>query len=265
MLNWKLLSDLLPSELKLECERAGIAVSPKESLSVIRLSKYIMSSGYDPESFYFNTHYQADKTHPLLGMTSAAGFHTSHAYNGHARVSPAAAATKLTSSPARPTTSVPLPQREPGPSSRSDDVLLQMLERMSLSVEKMVTLMEAKKSGAGLDGDRHEVESSCPDLPYWDSSEFDGSFGSSEISSLTSSKYSSVSNSSDRKYNKSMLIRDGICLAFQHGNCPDQYEDKHVNAYGQKLIHFCGLCWTDSPDNQCYNPANQCPGQYYYC
>ena len=126
MLNWKLLSDLLPSELKLECERAGIAVSPKESLSVIRLSKYIMSSGYDPESFYFNTHYQADKTHPLLGMTSAAGFNTSKAYNNHARVSPAAAATKSTSSPSRPTTSVPLAQREPGPSSRSDDILLQM-------------------------------------------------------------------------------------------------------------------------------------------
>ena len=71
MLNWKLLGDLLPSELKLECERAGIEVSPKGSHNMIKLSKYILSNGYDPETFFFNTHYQADKTHPLLGMTSA--------------------------------------------------------------------------------------------------------------------------------------------------------------------------------------------------
>ena len=45
MLNWKLLGDLSPRELKLECERAGLAASDKDSHNFIRLSKYIMSNG----------------------------------------------------------------------------------------------------------------------------------------------------------------------------------------------------------------------------
>ena len=96
MLNWKLLGDLLPSELKLECERAGIEVSPKGSHNVIKLSEYILTNGYNPESFYFNTHYQADKT-PLL--TSAVECQA-RMYNAHARVSsPAAVTTSTSSSP----------------------------------------------------------------------------------------------------------------------------------------------------------------------
>ena len=72
MLHWKLLGDLLPSELRLECERAGITPSGKDSHDFIRLSKYVMSNGYDPETFFFNTIYQTDKTSPLLGMTPGA-------------------------------------------------------------------------------------------------------------------------------------------------------------------------------------------------
>ena len=160
MLNWKLLGDLLPSELKLECERAGIEVSPKGSHNVIKLSKYILSNGYDPESFYFNTHYQADKSHPLLGMTSAVTG-PAKMYNDHARVSSSAAVTTSTTSAARPIASAPLMHNNPGLSStsqtlRSDDKLLEMFERMSLGVEKMVALLEAKK-GDSLGVDR----SSC--------------------------------------------------------------------------------------------------------
>ena len=261
MLNWKLLGDLLPSELKLECERAGIEVSPKGSHNVIKLSKYILSNGYDPESFYFNTHYQADKSHPLLGMTSAVEGQAKM-YNAHARVSPPAAVQTSTTSSSRPLTSAPPIHNTPGPSAttqtfRSDENLLQMFAKMSFGIEKMVALMEAKKSEA-LCGDGSPP--SC-----WDSSESDCSFGSSERSSLTSSRYSSVGNSSGRRYDKALLIKHRICLPFQHGNCADQYEDNHVNEYGQEVQHCCGLCFTDSPDNQCYNPANECPGQYFYC
>ena len=261
MLNWKLLGDLSSSELKLECERAGIAASQKDAHNVIKLSKYIMNSGYDPESFFFNTHYQADKTHPLLGMTSAAGF------NAAAKVSNAQA----TSSCPKTTAPAPPLNTKTGFCSKAlslEGDLHQMFQKVSQGIEKMVSLMEDKNcggqckpsSGSGLGGNGSSVGSSEPDLPYWDSSESDYSFGSSGRTSVTSSMYSS-----GRRYNKSLLIKDGICLAFQHGNCPNQYEDKHVNAFGQKVLHFCGLCWTDSPDNQCYNPANQCPGQYFYC
>jgi hypothetical protein len=69
MMNWKLLGDLLPSELRLECERAGISASGKDSHNFIKLSKYIMGNGYDPETFFFNTLYQADKANPLVGIT----------------------------------------------------------------------------------------------------------------------------------------------------------------------------------------------------
>ena len=68
-MNWKLLGDLMPSELRLECERAGISASEKDSHNFIKLSKYIMGNGYDPETFFFNTLYQVDKTSPLVGMT----------------------------------------------------------------------------------------------------------------------------------------------------------------------------------------------------
>ena len=263
MLNWKLLGDLLPSELKLECERAEIEVSPKGSHNMIKLSKYILSNGYDPETFFFNTHYQADKTHPLLGMTSAVTG-PAKMYNAHARVSSSAAVTTSTTSAARPIASAPLMHNNPGLSStsqtlRSDDKLLEMFERMSLGVEKMVALLEAKK------GDSLGVDRSSPNVPCWDSPESDCSFGSSERSSFTSSKYSSVGNSLGRRYDKSLLIKHRICLPFQHGNCPDQYEDHHTNDYGQEVLHCCGLCWTDSPENQCYNPASECPGQFYYC
>ena len=51
MMNWKLLGDLLPSELRLECERAGISASGKDSHNFIKLSKY---SG-DTVSFCYNS------------------------------------------------------------------------------------------------------------------------------------------------------------------------------------------------------------------
>ena len=73
MWSWKLLGDLEPEELKLECERANLSSSDKVSHNCIKMSKYILSNGYDPETFYFNTHYKADKTSPLMGMSAPAG------------------------------------------------------------------------------------------------------------------------------------------------------------------------------------------------
>ena len=73
MHSWKLLGDLLPGELRLECERAGLKAVEKDSHNFVKLAKYILSNGYDPEMFYFNTLYQADKSNPLLGMMSNSG------------------------------------------------------------------------------------------------------------------------------------------------------------------------------------------------
>ena len=104
-------------------------------------------------------------------------------YNAHARVSPPAAAQTSTTSSSRPLTSAPPIHNTPGPSAttqtfRSDENLLQMFAKMSFGIEKMVALMEAKKSEA-LCGDGSPP--SC-----WDLSESNCSFGSSERSSLTS-------------------------------------------------------------------------------
>ena len=73
MHSWKLLGDLLPGELRLECERAGLKAVEKDSHNFVKLAKYILSNGFDPEMFYFNTLYQADKSNPLLGMMSNSG------------------------------------------------------------------------------------------------------------------------------------------------------------------------------------------------
>ena len=67
------MGDLEPEELKLECEQANLSSSDKVSHNCIKMSKYILSNGYDPETFYFNTHYKADKTSPLMGMSAPAG------------------------------------------------------------------------------------------------------------------------------------------------------------------------------------------------
>ena len=68
MISWKLLGDLQPEELRLECERAGLAVSQKVSHNFVKLAKYILNNGYDPEEFYFNTIYKTHKSDPLVGM-----------------------------------------------------------------------------------------------------------------------------------------------------------------------------------------------------
>jgi hypothetical protein len=65
---WKLSGDLLPAQLKLECDRASIPASEQVSHNLVKFSKYIMGNGYDPETFYFNTLYQADCANNLMGM-----------------------------------------------------------------------------------------------------------------------------------------------------------------------------------------------------
>jgi hypothetical protein len=143
MLNWKLLGDLLPSELKLECEKAGIAASSKDSHNLLKLSKYSMSNGKDPETFYFNTHYQADKTHPFLGMTTATGFGnegSAKVFTTQARVSPTVSATTPTNS-GPPPSAIPIQREATGVSTSKtlnldDSLVLELLKNMSEN-EKM--------------------------------------------------------------------------------------------------------------------------------
>ena len=68
MKNWKLLGELSAEEVKLECERANLVVKQNSSQNLVRLSKYIMTTGYDPETFFFNTLYQGIKNVSLVGM-----------------------------------------------------------------------------------------------------------------------------------------------------------------------------------------------------
>ena len=134
-MNWKLLGVLLPSELRLKCERAGIAASDKDSHNCVRLSKYVMSNGYDPETFFFNTIYQTDKTSPLIGMTpGAAGRSSSQA--------------KVASSTPLPTTSNPIRMDLTAknsllhPSDESMKTLLDLFTTISVDIQKLVTLTE---------------------------------------------------------------------------------------------------------------------------
>ena len=255
---WKLLGDLLPSELKLECERAAIPASEKSSHNFVKLSKYIMNSGYDPETFFFNTLYQADKSSNLMGMVASSGTLSASQPLSSPR-------TNVTSGNAtRPTP--PLPH-VPLTSSAGEQQILVLITKMSSDILKLVSLMEAKKAetklnnfaGSELGEDRSDDGSSLPTLPSWDCFESVSSFASSAKSSSSSLRQKIPG---DRRYSKNLLIKDKICLQFQHGTCPYMYdsEDKHTNGFGQEVLHYCGLCWTDSVENQCYYPAIQCPG-----
>ena len=145
--------------------------------------------------------------------------------------------------------------------------ILALVTKMSSDILRLESLIEEKKAvtkqqnfaGSELGEDRSDDGSSLPTLPSWDCFE--------SVSSVASSTNSSSSSfgqkiTGDRRYDKNLLIKDQICLPFQHGTCPYTYDskDKHTNGFGQEVIHYCGLCWTESPDNQCYYPATQCPG-----
>ena len=260
MLSWKLLGDLLPQELRLECERAGIKASQKDSHNFVKLAKYILSNGYDPEEFYFNTIYKTDKSDPLFGMMNGSA---AKASDGGVRVLSPFTASGLSSSTVASGTSAP------PPSDGTSTALFELFTKMSQDIQKMVSIMEVKEtviaSGVGVDRSKHR--SSPPDLPVWDSvetmsssSSSSGYYQSFSSQSSSSSGYSGSSEFFGRHYNKSLLIKDGICLAYQHGNCSYGGQTKHENAYGKNVLHVCGLCWTDSPHNQCHSPAVQCPG-----
>ena len=258
-MNWKLLGDLLPSELRLECERAGIAASDKDSHNFVRLSKYVMSNGYDPETFFFNTIYQTDKTSPLIGMTpGAAGRSSSQA--------------KVASSTPLPTTSNPIRMDLTAknsllhPSDESMKTLLNLFTTMSVNIEKLVTLTEGRKQGDNARSDTDSCvldygsENGSSDTPSW------YSFGSNSVSStnMSTTNYSSFKDS--RRYDKELLITDNICLAYQHGSCSfgEDYQGFHPSEHGGgDVFHYCGLYWSDSPDNQCYDPAYKCRGPFF--
>ena len=251
---WKLLGDLLPAELKLECERAAIPPSDKSSHNSVKLAKYIMTSGYDPETFFFNTLYQADKTSNLMGMVATSGTLSSS--------SPRTNVTAGNAVNASATTKLPSP---PAPlnSSAGEKQILAIITKMSSDILKLVSMMEERKTGTAgseLGEDRSDDGSSLPTLPSWDCFESASSIASSRANSSSSSLRQKIPG--NRRYDKNLLIEDQICLQFQHGTCPYMYDskDKHTNAFGQEVLHCCGLCWTDSPDNQCYYPAIQCPG-----
>ena len=248
MHSWKLLGDLLPRELRLECERAGLKAVEKDSHNFVKLAKYILSNGYDPESFYFNTLYQADKSNPLLGMMN----------NGGAKNLAGVGASGLT---AVPGVSSVLGSTMPPTSDEASKALFALFSKMSQDIQRLVSVMEVKEKviGSGLGVGRSHHRSPSPDLPLEDS--FESMSSSTSSFSVSSSGNSRSSDFWGRQYDKSLLIKDKICLAYQHGNCIyDDQAIRHENAYGQKVLHYCGLCWSDSPDNQCYYAAIDCPG-----
>ena len=267
-MNWKLLGDLMPSELRLECERAGIAPSVKDSHNFIRLSKYIMSNGYDPETFFFNTIYQADKTNPLVGMTPGA-------------VSPSSTQVKpqeATKSPLQAKMTNPIRFDSTSknsilhPPDENMEKLLGLCSTMSENIKKLVTLMEEKQM-SNVNSDLEEYGSEEDDATMGMDGSLYGSYGTPSWYSFGSNSVSSSSKSSTghsrfkngRRYDREMLISDNICLSYQHGRCSygDDYHGLHSSEHGQDVLHYCGLCWTDSPDNQCYDPAYKCRGPYF--
>ena len=267
-MNWKLLGDLMPSELRLECERAGIAPSVKDSHNFIRLSKYIMSNGYDPETFFFNTIYQADKTNPLVGMTPGA-------------VSPSSTQVKpqeATKSPLQAKMTNPIRFDSTSknsilhPPDENMEKLLGLCSTMSENIKKLVTLMEEKQM-SNVNSDLEEYGSEEDDATMGMDGSLYGSYGTPSWYSFGSNSVSSSSKSSTghsrfkngRRYDREMLISDNICLSYQHGRCSygDDYHGLHPSEHGQDVLHYCGLCWTDSPDNQCYDPAYKCRGPYF--
>lgn len=265
MWNWKLLGDLDPNELKLECERANLVGSDKAFHNCIKLSKYILNNGYDPETFYFNTHYKADKTNPLVGMAVPTGQLCAARNAPSSRTNVTSAKVKTAScSVSNPVTANTTPQNS---ADRMLDSILGLVQTLSSDVKQLLAIKEQDKPrcqgkpSSGLSEDSFEDGTSLPSLPFWDSLE---SVPSSR-SSLGTSAYSFGSRlTTHRKYDKNLLISSSICIAFQHGTCPYGEEaDSHVNRNGEKVIHYCGLCETDSPDNQCYSPAYKCPGPYF--
>merc|ERR1712129_576179 len=164
MLSWKLLGDLLPQELRLECERAGIKASHKDAHNVVGLSKYILSNGYDPEEFYFNTIYKTDKSDPLFGMIN--GGPVKYPNCGAGTSSPFKASGFSTQNAAAGSSTTP-------PSDGSSAALFGLFTKMSQDIQKLVSIMEVKKTAtaSGVGVDRSEHRSSPPDLPVWDSFE----------------------------------------------------------------------------------------------
>ena len=137
---------------------------------------------------------------------------------------------------------------------------------MSENIQKLVTLTEGRK--------QKDIASPDADSSMGDYGSEDGyDDGSEDVSTGTPSWYSYGSNSSvyasnhssfkhNRKYDKELLITDKICLAFQHGNCSfdEDLQGFHPSEHGGGDVFHC---WSDSPDNQCYDPAYKCRGPFF--
>ena len=161
--------------------------SEKPSHNCIKLSKYILGNGYDPETFYFNTHYKADKTNPLIGMSAPAG-----QLGAAFRPSPPRANAPSANSVKTSTGSVAntaMAQR-----NSSDAILesiLGFIKKMSSDVEQLLASKKQEKpsmqknplTGSGLGEDSSDAGTSLPSLPFWDSLESLPSVGSSNGSS----------------------------------------------------------------------------------
>ena len=137
MWTWKLLGDLQAEELKLECERANLVSSDKAFHNCVKLAKYILGNGYDPETFYFNTHYKADKSSPLIGMSASGqlGATTCPASSMAARTSPPAAVNLVTSA---------LKQK-----NSSDEILgsiLGYVTKMSSDIQQLLTIKKQEEN-----------------------------------------------------------------------------------------------------------------------
>lgn len=184
----------------------------------------------------------------------------------------------LPSSKANVTSAVPIvtprtspqviPQVQENPFG-NEEFILDQIKKMSSDIKNWKSLMteltRAAQQAPGSDRYRRDDVSYLPTSSSWDLFGSVSSFDSSINFSFFSEKHSAKPEtrlSSRRKYHRDLLISYNIYLAFQHGTCPhdDKYQGYHPNAHGQKVLQYCGLCETDSPNNQCYYPANKCPG-----
>ena len=136
---WKLLADLLPGQLKLECKRASISPSEEASHNLVKVSKYIMANGYDPETFYFNTLYESDSANNLMGMIPTEG----KLGAGQAQLS---SATPVRMSAAVAATS---PVNPPLHSKREDEhYILSQIKNMSSEIDSLKLQMDEQRRPA---------------------------------------------------------------------------------------------------------------------
>ena len=137
---WKLLADLLPGQLKLECKRASLSPSEEASHNIIKINKYIMANGCDPESFYFNTLYESDTANNLMGMIPT----TSQALPSSTTSAPSATPVRMSAGVAITSHVNPTLQ----PKFEDEHFILNQIKKMSSEIESLKLQIEEQRRPA---------------------------------------------------------------------------------------------------------------------